>query len=104
MGHEGLLFFRFGPSGLIEEEHRYLDGLTPMAQMGLLGGGVAARPIPTLSTELTVSTATGSPKETQNIGLVAASLAALDSKNETAFLSAVAEHAEWLARPRLGSE
>jgi ketosteroid isomerase-like protein len=35
MGHEGLLFFRFDRAGVIEEEHRYLDSLTPMAHYAL---------------------------------------------------------------------
>jgi hypothetical protein len=51
MGHEGLLFYRLHPSGLIEEERRYLDSLTPMAQLGLLGA-LPARPLPTLPTEM----------------------------------------------------
>jgi len=41
MGHEGLLFYRFLPSGLIAEERRYMDTLTPMAQLGALGPGPA---------------------------------------------------------------
>jgi uncharacterized protein (TIGR02246 family) len=28
MGHEGLLFYRFDPSGLVKEERRYLDSAT----------------------------------------------------------------------------
>ena len=47
MGHEGLLFYRFEPSGLIAEERRYLDSATPMAQLGLLGPS-PARPRPAL--------------------------------------------------------
>ena len=66
MGHEGLLFYRFHPSGLIEEERRYLDSLTPMAQLGLLGA-LPARGLPTLPTELKVNTARGSPDEEENV-------------------------------------
>ena len=47
MGHEGLLFYRFEPSGLIAEERRYLDSATPMAQLGLFGPS-PARPLPAL--------------------------------------------------------
>ncbi len=92
MGHEGLLFYRFAPSGLIEEEHRYLDTLTPMGQLGALGPG-PARALPTLPSELKVHAAQGSPAENANVALVRATLAALDSKNETAFLAGLAEDA-----------
>ena len=34
------MFYRFDPTGLIVEERRYLDSLTPMAQLGLLGCSV----------------------------------------------------------------
>ena len=53
MGHEGLLFYRFQSSGLIEEEHRYLDSMTPMAQMGMLGT-LTVRPPPRLPTDTKV--------------------------------------------------
>jgi len=92
MGHEGLLFYRFQPSGLIQEERRYLDSLTPMAQLGALGPR-PARPLPTLPGEMKAHVATGSPKESESVALVRAVFAALDSKNETAFLSSVAEDA-----------
>jgi uncharacterized protein (TIGR02246 family) len=45
MGHDGLLFYRFLPSGKVAEERRYLDSLTPMAQLGALGP-VPARVVP----------------------------------------------------------
>jgi nuclear transport factor 2 (NTF2) superfamily protein len=61
MGHEGLLFFRFDASGLVQEEHRYLDSLTPMAQMGLLTAG-PARPLPALRSEMTLHVAEGSAR------------------------------------------
>ena len=85
MGHEGLLFYRFDSSGLVQEEHRYLDSLTPMAQMGLLGAG-PVRPLPTLPDGLKVHEAEGSAREKENVALATASLAALDSKSEDAFL------------------
>lgn len=92
MGHEGLLFYRFQPSGLIEAEQRYLDSLTPMAQLGLLGPA-PARPLPTLPAGLRKHAATGSAQERENVSLVTASLAALDSRNEIAFLSDMARDA-----------
>ncbi len=92
MGHEGLLFYRFHPSGLIEEEHRYLDSLTPMAQMGMLGA-TPTRALPTLPTELKVHVARSSPEEEVNVAIVRASFAAQDSKNESAFLAAIADDA-----------
>jgi len=92
MGHEGLLFYRFLPSGLIADERRYLDSLTPMAQLGALGP-VPARPLPTLPGGLEAHTATGSPSEGENVALVRASLAALDSKDEGAFLAGIADDA-----------
>ena len=54
MGHEGLLFFTFNAAGEIEREHRYLDSLTPMAQLGLLGN-TPRRPVPELARVPTVS-------------------------------------------------
>jgi ketosteroid isomerase-like protein len=92
MGHEGLLFYRFRPSGPIAEEHRYMDSLTPMAQLGMFGP-LPARPLPTLPSELKAHVAQGSPKENENVALARGSLAALDSKNQEAFLSSIAEDA-----------
>jgi len=48
MGHEGLLLLPIDPAGLVEEERRYLDSATPMAQLGLLGRRPRARgpPLP----------------------------------------------------------
>ena len=92
MGHEGLLFYRFDPSGLIEQEHRYLDSLTPMGQMGMLGA-TPARAMPKLPTGLKVHVARSSPEEEVNIAIVTASFTALDSKNEPAFLATIAADA-----------
>lgn len=92
MGHEGLLFYRFHPSGLIEQEHRYLDSMTPMAQMGVLGTA-PARNLPTLPSESKVHATKSSPEEEKNIGIVKASFAALDAKNESAFLATIADDA-----------
>ena len=90
MGHEGLLFYRFHPSGLIGEEHRYLDSMTPMAQMGVFGT-TRARVLPTLPTELKTYIARSSPDEQKNIAIVRASVSALDSKNEATFLATIAD-------------
>ena len=92
MGHEGLLFYRFHPSGLIGEEHRYLNSLTPMAQMGVFGA-TQARALPTLPTELKAYVARRSSDEEKNVSIVKASFAALDSKNEGAFLATIADDA-----------
>jgi ketosteroid isomerase-like protein len=51
-GHEGLLFYRFDDRGRILEERRYLDSLTPMSQVGLLGP--ARAPLPELPAKPTV--------------------------------------------------
>jgi steroid delta-isomerase-like uncharacterized protein len=93
MGHEGLLFYRFLPPGLIAEERRYLDSLTPMAQMGALGP-VPARPLPPLPDGLKAHLSRGvapTRRESGNVALVKASLAALDAKDEAAFLSGLAQ-------------
>jgi ketosteroid isomerase-like protein len=92
MGHEGLLFFRFDAAGLIEEERRYLDSLTPMAQLGLLGP-LPARPLPKLPTAVEAHTAKGSPEESRNVATVTASLAAWDAKDGPAFLATLADDA-----------
>jgi ketosteroid isomerase-like protein/limonene-1,2-epoxide hydrolase len=88
MGHEGLLFYRFLPSGLIAEERRYLDSLTPMAQLGALGA-VATRPLPAVPGETKgyeAGLANGS-RERARMEQVKASLAALDSNHSAAFLA-----------------
>jgi ketosteroid isomerase-like protein len=92
MGHEGLLFYQFDPSGLIEKERRYNDSLTPMAQLGFWGK-VPMRAPPTLPTEPKVHVAQGSRAEVENVAAAKVILTALDSKNEAAFLSAVADDA-----------
>jgi uncharacterized protein (TIGR02246 family) len=91
MGHEGLLFYRFAPSGLIEAESRYLDSLTPMAQLGLVGP--PARALPRLRDGLESLVVTRLAKELDNVATARACLAALDAEDEAAFLSRVAEHA-----------
>jgi ketosteroid isomerase-like protein len=92
MGHEGLLFYRFDPSGLIAEERRYMDSLTPMAQMGILDA-TTARNLPTLPTQMRAHVAKSSPEEDVNITIARAAFAALDSKNESAFLATIADDA-----------
>jgi hypothetical protein len=77
-GHEGLLFYRFGPTGLVEEEHRYLDSLTPMAQLGRLGSRVG-RPRPTPPDEMTTYVSDDSARERENLDRVKRSVAALDA-------------------------
>jgi len=91
VGHEGLLFYRFHRSGLIEEERRYLDSLTPLAQMGMLGA-VPARALPVLASELRTHVAGDSRVEGANVATVMAGFAALDSRAEAAFLATLAEN------------
>jgi len=90
MGHEGLLFYRFHGSGLIAEERRYNDSLTPMAQMGMLGP-TRPRSVPILPAETAVHQARSTPEEERNSGLVRAMLEAIDSADEAAFLSRLAD-------------
>jgi ketosteroid isomerase-like protein len=91
MGHEGLLFYRFAPSGLIESESRYLDSLTPMAQLDVIGP--PARALPRLRDGLESLVVTRLAKELDNVATARAWLAALDAEDEAAFLSRVAEDA-----------
>ena len=91
MGHEGLLFYRFDPSGLVKEERRYLDSATPMAQLGLFGPSAARRPLPTLPSTMQAHIAGTSPREEQNASLVRSAFAALDTADAAAFLGAFAE-------------
>jgi steroid delta-isomerase-like uncharacterized protein len=94
MGHEGLLFYRFLPSGKVAEERRYLDSLTPMAQLGALGA-VSARALPAVPTEPQAHLAAGVPGlgETENLARARAIFAALDAKDQAAFLSGLADDA-----------
>jgi uncharacterized protein (TIGR02246 family) len=94
MGHEGLLFYRFLSSGLIGEERRYLDSLTPMAQLGALGP-VGTRALPEVAAAATVKTAAGEPDAIRrgNAALVRAALASLDGNDRAGFLAALADDA-----------
>jgi ketosteroid isomerase-like protein len=89
MGHEGLLFYRFAPGGLIQEERRYLDSLTPMAQLGALGPG-PARAVPVLPHEMKTHRAQRSSSESANVALVRDALAALEARNEAEFFAKIA--------------
>jgi len=93
MGHEGMLFYRFLQSGLIAEERRYLDSLTPMAQLGALGPG-PARALPAVPDRPRVVTAEGEPdaRELKNAERAKASLAVLDaaSSGRASFLDSLA--------------
>jgi ketosteroid isomerase-like protein len=92
MGHEGLLFYRFAPGGLIQEERRYLDSFTPMAQLGALGAG-PVRALPALPSEMKSHAAKGSPGEAANVALVRTAFAALDARKQAEFLSKTAPDA-----------
>lgn len=91
-GHEGLLFYHFDSAGLIVTERRYLDSMTPMAQMGLLGA-TPARAVPTLPTAIVTQSATGTRVERENIATVRDAFARLQSKDEPAFLASLADGA-----------
>ena len=104
-GHEGLLFYRFDASGLIAEERRYLDGMTPMAQMGMFGA-TDVRPLPVLPARMT-SHAASSARARSDVGAaVRAGLAALGAKDASAFMTMVADDAVFdemiLPRPFVG--
>ncbi len=92
MGHEGLLFYRFQPSGLIDEERRYLDSFTPMAQLGALGPG-PTRALPTLPEDLTVHVAKGTSEEKANVAVVRTFLTTLDANDRSKTLSTFAPDA-----------
>jgi steroid delta-isomerase-like uncharacterized protein len=90
MGHEGLLFFRFDDAGRIVEENRYLDSLTPMAQMGALGS-VATRPLPLVPRDPQITPANDSTVETKNITIVREHLGAFSAKSATVYLSSLSD-------------
>jgi len=92
MGHEGLLFYRFLPSGLIIEERRYNDSLTPMAQLGMLGDGPHRAP-PSLPDKMEVYAARNAAAEARNVALVKSLLDAWEAKREAQVLEALAEQA-----------
>jgi ketosteroid isomerase-like protein len=92
MGHEGLLFYRFDSEGRIAQELRYLDALTPMAQLGAFGP-MAARPLPRLPASMRTHVAAGNAGEERNAATVKATLAALDARDQAAFLSPFTETA-----------
>lgn len=91
-GHEGLLFYRIHPTGLIAEERRYLDVLTPMAQAGLLGSA-PARSLPLLPASAEAVAARQSDAEKANVALVRRSVAALNAQDEREFLGTLASAA-----------
>jgi ketosteroid isomerase-like protein len=91
-GHEGLLFYRFQPGGLIEEERRYLDAMTPMAQLGMFGPS-GVRPVPTLPSVMQTHETTGGAMETRNIARVRDAFAALNERNRAAYLASVSDDA-----------
>lgn len=66
MGHEGLLFFWFDDAGHIVAEHRYLDSLTPMAQLGALGRR-EVRSIPSIPSATETYSSSDSAVERRNI-------------------------------------
>jgi hypothetical protein len=78
MGHEGLLFFRFNVAGEIVSEERYLDSLTPMAQMGALPGS-QPRALPVLP-ERAREHGGGASAERSNVEEVRRVLLAIDRR------------------------
>jgi hypothetical protein len=85
MGHEGLLFFRFGRSGLIAEERRYLDSATPMAQLGAFGK-VETRSLPQLPRDLATYSVQSPAGNDPNVPVVRLALQAIESNNVGAFM------------------
>jgi uncharacterized protein (TIGR02246 family) len=86
MGHEGLLFYRFDPDGLVLEERRYNDALTPMAQMGLLGEWTG-RALPVLPTAMELHDARGNSEEEENVRVATLAVTAAAGGNPDALLA-----------------
>ena len=82
----------YAPGGLILEERRYLDSLTPMAQLGALGPG-PSRALPALPSEMKPHASQGTASEAANVALVRAAFAALDAKKQAEFLASLAPDA-----------
>jgi ketosteroid isomerase-like protein len=87
-GHEGLLFYRFGATGEIVEERRYLDALTPMAQLGAIAGH-AARSLPALPAMPRMHSVTPAAG---GAAAVRALLEAVQRTDERAFVDRLAEN------------
>ncbi len=83
MGHEGLLFFRFDASGAILEEHRYVDSLTPMAQLGAVRAAAFRAP-PSLPAAIVDHVAARSRTEQQNGAIVSDMIAAMNAGRASA--------------------
>ncbi len=92
MGHEGLLFHRLDGSGRIASEHRYLDSLTPMAQLGALDRR-PVRAAPTLPARTQYFASRGSTAERANSECTQESLSAWASSDRSAFLAGLAADA-----------
>jgi ketosteroid isomerase-like protein len=90
-GHEGVVFLRFDRSGRIEAEHRYLDTMTPMAQMGALGA-LVPRAIPVLPDHMTVYDAAAGPEEIDNVATVRRVLGVFLQGDAAPFLTGIAEN------------
>ena len=86
MGHEGVLFYRFDPAGLVQEERRYNDALTPMAQLGLLGE-TRTRALPTLPDALEVHDALGTPEEEESLRIALLAVHAAAESDRDVLLS-----------------
>ncbi len=92
MGHEGLLFYRFASSGLIEEERRYNDSFTPMVQLGM-PGIFSARPSATLPSQWRAFAAQPASEAHPNVALVWALVDAWNSGDEQRFLAQLPDDA-----------
>jgi ketosteroid isomerase-like protein len=90
LGHEGLLFYRLDDSGLFATENRYLDSLTPLAQLGALGAAPVRAP-PVLPKNTRHYEAVDEPTEQANTALVLASIAAWAAGDRSAFTASVAD-------------
>jgi uncharacterized protein (TIGR02246 family) len=88
MGHEGLLFYQLDDAGLIASERRYLDSLTPMAQLGALGPRRARMP-PVLPATTQYHDAGDESLERANSELVLASLASWVAGERTELLARI---------------
>lgn len=90
MGHEGLLFFEFDESGVIVREDRFLDSLTPMAQLGALPR-VQARPLPGLPATASTWISTGATFERRNEAVARRLLASMATQESSAWSKLFAE-------------
>lgn len=95
VGAQGVDVYWFDKdSGLIKEQHGYMDMGTVLSQIGV--SKQKARPVPTVpSGEPQMIKSTGSPDEQKNVDAEKAMTAALEAKKEADFVAPIADTAEY---------